>query len=367
MGSTASVKLDKTARAAGRGEAGIARVGAARPGVKLDKADRIILAELDRDCRVPVKRLARLARKSRQAVEYRIGRLVEEGVITSFNVSINPHKMGYKLYKIYLQLRNVPAERKKLMEYLRTSDIVYWMGECDGVWDLIFAIFTRSDYEFYALKNELISKFGKIIVKRDWGMLVDVKQYPKAYFTGKVAPPTEFAGEVARSEMGELDYAVLREIVNDARVPVTKLAAKVKATPATVAARLRKMEQTGVIIQYRIGVDLNRLGLEYYKAIIHVDKYTEEDARKLLAYVSALPQVQYFIRDVWNLEPEFAVGSYQEYGEIMDRMRAEFPLVIRNVESVLMRTDEWTPGFKNIMRPVKLMRLGPKVGKLFEA
>ena len=317
--------------------------------VRLDKADRVILAELDRDCRVPIKRLARLARKSRQAVEYRIARLVEEGVITSFNVAINPHKMGYKLYKLYLQLRNVPAERKRLLDYLRTSGIVYWMGECDGVWDLIFAIFTRSDYDFYALKNDLISRFGKVIVKQGWGMLIDVKQYPKMYFTGKVAPPTEFAGEVAQSEMDELDYAILREIVNEARMPITTLAGRVKATPMTVAARLKKMEREGVIIQYRIGVDLGKLGLEYYKAIIHVDRYTEEDARKLLSYVSSLPQIQYFIRDVWNLEPELVVHNYQEYGEIMDRMRAGFPQVIRNVESVLMRTDEWTPGFKNMM------------------
>ena len=66
-------------------------------------------------------------------------------------------------------------------------------------------------------------------------------------------------------------------------------------------------------------------------------------------YVSSLPQILYFIRDVWNLEPELVVHNYQEYGEIMDRMRAGFPQVIRNVESVLMRTDEWTPGFKNMM------------------
>ncbi|MDO8340026.1 MAG: winged helix-turn-helix transcriptional regulator [Candidatus Burarchaeum sp.] len=318
--------------------------------VRLDKADRVILAELDRDCRVPIKRLARMARKSRQAVEYRIARLVDEGVITGFHVSINPHRMGYKLYKIYLQLRNVPAERKKLLDYLRTSGIVYWMGECDGVWDLIFAVFTRSDYDFYALKNDLISRFGRIIVKREWGMLVDVKQYPKMYFTGKLVQPTEFAGEVVRSEMDELDYAILREIVNDARMPITALAGRVKATPMTVAARLKKMEREGVIIQYRIGVDLGKLGLEYYKTIIHVDRYTEEDARKLLAHVSSLPQIQYFIRDIWNLEPELVVRNYQEYGEIMDRMRAEFPQVIRNVESVLMRTDEWTPGFRNMMK-----------------
>ena len=194
-----SVKLDRADREGGT------RARRAAQVVRLDRADRVILAELDRDCRVSIKRLARLVRKSRQAVEYRINRLVSAGVITSFNVAINPHKMGYKLYKLYLQLRNVPSERKRLLEYLRTSGIVYWMGECDGAWDLIFAVYTSSDYDFYSLKNTLISEFGKIIVKRDWGMLIDVKQYPKMYFTGRIEKPRMFAGEIVPTKMDGLD------------------------------------------------------------------------------------------------------------------------------------------------------------------
>ena len=37
----------------------------------------------------------------------------------------------------------------------------------------------------------------------------------------------------------------------------------------------------------------------------------------------------------------------------MNAMKARFPQVIRNVESVLMKTDEWTPGFENLVRPAK--------------
>ena len=105
--------------------------------IKVDKRDRKILAELDRNCRIPTTKLARIARKSRQAVEYRIDQLVKKGVITSFNAAFNPHKMGYKIYKIYLKLRNVPEEKQRLFEYLQSSGIVYWMGECSGTWDLL--------------------------------------------------------------------------------------------------------------------------------------------------------------------------------------------------------------------------------------
>ncbi len=321
--------------------------------IKLDKADRLILTELDKNCRVPMNRLAKLTRKSRQSVEYRIRRLVEQGVITSFNAAINPHKMGYKLYKIYLQLRNIPQEKQRLFKYLKESGRVYWMGECDGTWDLIFGIFARSDYDFYVLKNELISTFGAIIVRNYYDVLVDVRQYPKMYFAGEISAPTMFGGVIVDNEMGELDHAILAEIVNNARMPITTLASRVGSNPERVANRLKKLEEMGIIIQYRIGVDLNKLGLELYKAILHLERYDKDDEKKLLEYVSSLPNTQYFIRNIWDIEPELVVTDYHEYCDIIEKLKAEFPMVIRNVEAVLMKSDEWTPGYRNLLRKGK--------------
>lgn len=318
--------------------------------VKLDKADRKILAELDKNCRISASALAKIVRKSRQAVEYRINQLVKKGVITSFNAAFNPHKMGYKVYKIYLKLRNIPDEKEKLFEYLKDSGRVYWMGECSGSWDLIFGVFAKTDYEFYDLKNDLLSKFNKILVEEAGGILVDVKQYSKMYFTNEIVPPTMFAGKQVPNVLDELDYAILAEIVNNARIPINELAKKVNSTPTIVRGKLRRLEEKEIIIQYRIGVDLNKIGRELYKAIIRVDRYTREDERKLLEYLSNLPQIQYYIRNIWQFEPELVVHNYQEYYQIVEALKKEFPYVIRTVDHVLMITDEWTPGFGNLLK-----------------
>jgi Lrp/AsnC family transcriptional regulator, leucine-responsive regulatory protein len=318
--------------------------------VRLDRTDRKILAELDQDCRIPTTVLARKVLKSRQAVEYRINRLVERGIITSFNAAFNPHKMGHKIYKIYLKLRNIPDEKQRLFAWLKASGIVYWMGECSGSWDLIFGVFSKDDYAFYNLKNSLTNEFSTIIVEEHGDILVDVKQYPKMYFTGEILEPTMFAGEVVENELDKLDYAVLGEVVNNARISVVELAKKVHSTQTIVRGRLRHLEQRGIIIQYRIGVDLNKLGLELYKAVIKLDRYTKEDESRLLEYCSRLPNIHYFIRNLWQIEPELVVENYQEYYRIVEELKRNFPEVIRTVDSVLMITDEWTPGFRNLLR-----------------
>ncbi|MBT7102545.1 AsnC family transcriptional regulator [archaeon] len=318
--------------------------------IKLDKIDRKILTELDKNCRIPSTQLAKKVGKSRQAVDYRINQLVKRGIITGFQASINPHKMGYKLYKIYLNLRNIPAEKERLFKYLRTSGKVYWMGECSGSWDLIFGYFCKSDMEFFELKNELISKFNKILVEEEGQILVDVKQYPKMYFTNKTEEPTMFAGEMEDNKIDELDSSIIKEVVNNARISLVDLSTKTKATIQTIQTRLKRLEQNGIIIQYRIGVDLNELGLELYKAIIKLDRYSKEDEQKFLDHLSRIPNIQYFIRNMWQLEPELIVESYQEYYEILENLKKEFPNVIRTVDTVLMITDEWTPGFDNLLK-----------------
>ena len=55
-----------------------------------------------------------------------------------------------KIKSIYTKVRIIQKnEKDKLFTKLRSSGNVYWMGEFSGKWDLIFAIFSKNDYEFF--------------------------------------------------------------------------------------------------------------------------------------------------------------------------------------------------------------------------
>lgn len=318
---------------------------------KLDKTDRKILFELDRNCRITNQQLAKKVLRSREAVKYRIQKLADRGIITKFTASINPHKMGWKLFKIYLQLRNIEDERKKLLEYLRKLGRVYWMGECDGEWDLIFGIFAKDDIEFYKIKNEIISHFQHIIVRRAAGTFIDAKQYVKQYFTNQIVAPTEFGGPIVSNELDAMDHAILEVIINEARITINDLAIRVNSTAAIVRNRIKKMEAKGIIIQYRINVDLSKIGFEIFKPIIYLESISSTRETALYEFIGRIPQVHYFIRNItpWEIEFEFAVSSYEQYLEIINKIKAEFSDIIRNIETVLMKTDEWMPGYRNLL------------------
>ncbi len=310
-----------------------------------DDSDKQLLLHLDRNCRTPMTDLAAELGKSRQSLEYRIQRLVRQGIITGFTISINPHKLGLRIYKLYLKLRNIPSEKQKLFSQIRASKRAWWMGECSGSWDLVIAFFARTDYEFYYLKNDLLNKFTKIVVESKIESLLDAHQFEKRFREEDAPGSTIVGGEIVSTELDEIEFGMIDTLVQDARTPITTLAKQLHVSPPVIRHKLHHLEEAGVIVHYRINVDMGKLGYSMYKTIITFDHYVRSDEASILAYISRFPQVMFFIRNLGNMELEFMVRDDQEYYEILEAIKREFPYLMLSVDSVLMLTDEWMPGY----------------------
>ncbi|VVB57960.1 HTH-type transcriptional regulator LrpA [Candidatus Anstonella stagnisolia] len=316
--------------------------------ISLDEIDRKILAELDRNCRIPNSVLAKKVRRSREAVKYRIEQLQKKGVIEKFITSTNPNKFGYYMFKVYLKLENIPSEREKFFEELRRNRDIYWMGICDGAFDCIFAILSRDITGYYEKINALLSKWRHLIVSKVLGTMVDTKQYNKKFFTGdENGTYVTFAGNVAENKVDELDEKILDVLANDARIPISELARKVKSNMEAVKRRMKRMEEAGVILQYRIAVDFNKLGLEFFKAIIYLKTLSKKDEAALGEWMRRNPKSIYYIRSIapWDVEFEFAVENYQEFNGIINDLRKCFPHVVGNCEHVIFIEEKWMPGY----------------------
>lgn len=319
----------------------------------LDAVDRRILYELDKNCRVSDNYLAKLVRRSREAVRNRIKKLEEDGIIQGFITSINPAKFGNLFFKMYFQLANIPAEREKFYNYIKKLPGLYWFGGNDGVWDLHSTFYARSMNDFNQLKNKVYTDFRHLIIKRDIGMLVNVRQYPKRYLLDNLKErpnPTMFAGEVVFNELDQLDQKLLNILAQEARISLVELAHKTNSTVDIVRNRMKKMEEKGIIMQYRIALNHAKLGYEMFKAFIYFYNLSEADENKLFEYAKQHRSICYLIRQLsaWDIELEIMAKGYDQFNIIMDKIRTEFANCIRNYEFCLMREDIWVFGEKKV-------------------
>jgi Lrp/AsnC family leucine-responsive transcriptional regulator len=60
--------------------------------------------------------------------------------------------------------------------------------------------------------------------------------------------------------MDAMDWALLRELQEDARLSYSELSRRVHLSPPAVAERVRRLEETGVITGYHAHVDLAKTG-----------------------------------------------------------------------------------------------------------
>ena len=321
--------------------------------IKLDLTDRKILAELDKDCRIPNSILAKKVHKSRESVKYRIQQLQKNGIIQNFITSIDPIKLGYCMFKVYLKLENIPNEREKFFEELKRSKDVYWIGISDGVFDCVFAMLSKSIVGYYQKINSLLSKWEHLIVSKVLGTMVGTWQFNKRFFTKDTnGQHVTFGGDVINNEIGDLDYKILNILANDARIPIMELARRLNSTIEIVRGRIRKLEDKKIILNYRIAVDFNKLGLEFFKAIIYFKKLSKQDENSLFEWMRTNPNSLYYIRSLapWEAEFEFAVEDYQQFNQIINDLRKKFPDVIRNYEHLIMIYESWMPAYSEMLK-----------------
>lgn len=315
--------------------------------MELDLLDRKILFQLDLDARQSLAQLSRTLRVPRDRVEYRYNRLCSEGIIKQSTVTLNPYHLGLTIYKTYLKVTKGSAAYEEFRKFLSHHPRVYWVAECDGSWDLIYALFARSPYEFHTLQNEILTKFREVVLGFNVYTLVNVWMYGKHYLVGGGTKSFLVGGPPSNYSPDKIEWKILEALSRDARQSIPELAGKLKTTEMVVRHRIKKMESAGLIAGYRIELDFPRINMTMFKAQLFLNTCSKAQESKFKAYCAAHPHITYYIEQVGEceLELELEVDGYVQFTAIVNELRQKFSEVIRNVETVILHRSwfNWVP------------------------
>ena len=104
--------------------------------------------------------------------------------------------------------------------------------------------------------------------------------------------------EVAESELDEIDLAILRSLIKNARITISKMSQDIDVPDATISNRLKKLEHD-VIKRYTVLLDPDKFGLEI-TAIIIIQTETEKHSSVKMA-ISKLDEVS----EVYSVSGEY--------------------------------------------------------------
>jgi len=309
--------------------------------IELDKVDKRILFELERNARMPDVKLAKLVGKSKDAVRYRTQRLEKEGVIVAWKTWIDMAKIGYRSSTIYLTLMNLPNKRKKLLAELKNDKRTYWIGVAEGVWNIGVTYFVKSTQELFEIKNGLLSRYSDLIIESKIASLVSVSVHEKTFLAKQKSSLITFTEGVENIKLDEISKNILRGLYFNSRENIATLAERYKTTVDIIRSRIKKMEEQGVIIRYTTQIDYQKIGYGLYKSFIYLKSFNKKQFDEMLRYAEESDKIINIVKQIapWDIEFIVFTKNFQDYNHVVNEFTEKFSKIIKKIETSTMSED----------------------------
>lgn len=292
----------------------------------MDKKDEKILVELLKNSRQPTNQLAKKVGVSREVADYRIKKLIEQKIITSFYSVIRPEFLGFNRSGCLVQLKNISSikEREYFNEIIK-HPLVTYVGPSVGRWNLIFDIFSKDTNHLSKTFQEVISPLKNYI---DTYVLIQsitsMEHYPEKML-GHHFPITH-QSPIKKLFIDEKDKLILKLISNNSRIDYLELSKKLRLTSNAIKYRIKALEKSGLISGYTIDLDYTKLGFEAHNIQVKLTDLDKES--EVLHFLRNAKNVLYFYRHLghenWDLDIGIIVRNALELRDFLIELRKNY-------------------------------------------
>lgn len=291
--------------------------------IKLDRRDRRILYELDKNARQPLSNIAKKVNLSRESVLYRLNKYLEGGIIRNYLAIINMSKIGFTHYKIYLKLHNMTEKQEQaFIDYLQGNSFISWIASCDGAYSLILGIKARSIIELNSILKSIGNRYNNFIREQEITTIISAQHFYRNYLIEKKETSEReivWGGLAEEINLDKINIVILDELAKNPRVNSVEIASKLKISPDSVIQRIKKMEKANIIEGYMLWPNVNKLKGAYYKVLVTFHNLDEEKEKQLKNYCLQRPNIVYIVNSLgkWQFEMDIETEGIEEFRIIM--------------------------------------------------
>ena len=149
-----------------------------------------------------------------------------------------------------------------------------------------------------------------------------------------------------RSQLDQIDHAILRELQRDARQSHQDLSERVGLSPSPCARRISKLETQGYITGYSASIDERKLGFGFSVFVsVRLDRQIDDLLVAFENELSGLPEVV----DCWLMTGSFdyliriAVQDLEEFERFLTARLTKIPGVALLESSIPIRRVKYKP------------------------
>lgn len=303
--------------------------------IKLDLKDRKILYELDVNSRQSNSEIAKKVGLSKQVVGFRIKRLINQGLISSFYTVIDTSKLGFTIHKNFLKLQNMDENKEKeLIVWMKSHQDIVWSCSCDGKFDMAFGTWAKDIAHLNSTLNDLNAKFGNHIIERQIATIIKGEYFYRDYLTEKKGDVRKsfFGSTPSPVKIDEEDWKILKTLSTDSRMSSVHLSEKIRISPDAIAKRIKKLENIGVIKQYNIVPNEKKWPYLHHKILISFRNIAEKDKLRLKEFCRQHSNIVYIVDALgpWEFEIDTETENFEAFRRFLMELKSRFAEIIRD-------------------------------------
>jgi len=304
---------------------------------KLDLKDKKLLYELDCNSRQTIQQLAKKIGLSKDAVKYRINKLVKNKVIKSFNAVIDTGKLGFYSFRLFMKFYQLsPEKEREILEFLLKNENLVWLVQVEGNWDINTWFLYKSVEEMNSFLEKFTQKYNNYISNKEFGIYTNINYFSRAYLSEKKR--NTFSIPIVSlpkpQKLDKSDLKIIELLSKNSRISIIEIAEKSKLTPKTVINKIRRLGNDKIIVGYRAEFNLEKLGLKYYKIHITTFNTTPEKIKQFKLYIQQNPDIIYHdeVLGGYDIEIEAQVENEDRLRELIEDIRTKFSSMIKDYE-----------------------------------
>lgn len=319
---------------------------------QLDKLNKKIITFLHQDSRTPLSTLAKKVGLSKDAVLYRLNKLVKNQVIVKFFLDVNYKSLGFSKFLLFIRLKNLsPEETKKITATINQIPEIIFCANAIGDWDYWLEILSDSTKSFDRLLEKFFSLLGQNIQEYKTMIVSDeLKGYePIIEEPSEKAKKIRGIPDLPLLKIDQSDYKILKALENNSRMPLTEIAKNTSLTVDITKYRLKKLKESQLITNFDVVVNYNLLGYSLTVVIFKLKKFTREAIKNFTSYLVNHQNVRSALRIIGQHEVMVEVLSTDKnnYLNFLNQTRTLYTDLILSYEELDVVED-----LKDVTMPV---------------
>jgi DNA-binding Lrp family transcriptional regulator len=292
------------------------------------------------DSRQPLTKIGKKVGLKKDVVSYRIKRLQDLGIIKNFYTVIDAYKLGYNVFRFYLDFQYVTSEIKnEIIEHFvdyRNTWVVYSIRE---KYDLGLVLWVKNIQEFHNFWDDTLDKYGDYFAKKIFSIYIQAFSYRPSYllldkYKKSDRSDYEIVGMGKKVDIDALDYKLLNKLAVNARASLIDLSEKLSCSPQSVNYRIKNLIKSKLIQAFRTAIDISKFGLHQYKIDIYLREHKQR--KNIINYVKYNPNLMFISTSAGfsDLELEFHLENADKVNHVMEEISRKFPGAIRNYDYI---------------------------------